>query len=171
MTERIARHNHDFALSHRSWFDSVYKDKYEYMGEFDLMSIAFRLDLGFYYLGIVSQPFKFGPRALLTPPFTTGPSRPVYHLVRTYNRRFAQIARRRRAMNALGKTNRGQRCLIPGFTLSRGDMKRLFKPLAQWAWLELTEGWRSWGQRPQEGAATAAPAPEVAEGTLVAGRP
>ncbi len=58
------------------------------MGEWDLMSLAFRLDLGLYYLGIVSQPFKLGVKALLSPPFTTSLSRPVFHLMRTYNRRF-----------------------------------------------------------------------------------
>ena len=65
MAERITRYNRDFAVSHRSWFEAVYKDKYEYMGEFDLMSLAFTLDLGLYYLGIVSQPFKTGEKALL----------------------------------------------------------------------------------------------------------
>src|SRR5271165_5520731 len=146
MVQRIERYNRDFALSHRSWFESVYKDKYEYMGEWDLMSLAFRLDLGLYYLGIVSQPFKLGVKALLSPPFTTSLSRPVFHLMRTYNRRFAQIARRRRRMGALGKANRGQRCLIKGFTLSRGDIRLLFKPLLKWGWIELKEGWRSWWQ-------------------------
>ena len=60
MRDRIERHNRDFAQSHRCWFEAVYQDKYEYMGEFDLMSLAFALDLGFYYLGIASQPFKSG---------------------------------------------------------------------------------------------------------------
>jgi hypothetical protein len=143
---RIERYNRDFALSYRSWFESVYKDKYEYMGEWDLMSLAFRLDLGLYYLGIVSQPFKLGVKAVLSPPFTTSLSRPVFHLMRTYNPRFAQIARRRRRLGALGKSNRGRRCLIKGFTLSRGDIRLLFKPLFKWGWLELKEGWRSWWQ-------------------------
>src|SRR3984957_2511215 len=107
MAERIERHNRDFSLSYHSWFESVYKDKYEYMGEWDLMSVAFRLDLGLYYLGIVSQPFKFGESALAVPPFSVPMSRPVFHLMRAYNRRFARIARRRRSVNALGKTNRG----------------------------------------------------------------
>jgi hypothetical protein len=62
MPQRIERYNRDFALSYSSWFESVYKDKYEYMGEWDLMSLAFRLDLGLYYLGIVSQPFKLVSR-------------------------------------------------------------------------------------------------------------
>ena len=150
MAGRIATYNRDFALSHRSWFEAVYKDKYEYMGEWDLMSLAFRLDLGMYYLGIVSQPFKFGPRALLTPPFTVPVSRPVFHLMRAYNRRFASIARRRRRVNALGRSNCGNRCLIPGFTLGRSDVTQLFAALAGWAWIEFAEGWRSWRQRPQK---------------------
>jgi flavin-dependent dehydrogenase len=149
MAERIERHNRDFSLSHRSWFESVYKDKYEYMGEWDLMSIAFRLDLGLYYLGVVSQPFKFGVKALLSPPFTARLSRPVFHLIRAYNRRFAQIARRRRRVNALGKANRGQRCLISGFTLNCGDIRLLLRPLSEWGWIEFNEGWRSWW-RPRE---------------------
>ena len=119
------------------------------MGEWDLMSLAFRLDLGLYYLGIVSPPFKSGAKALLSPPFTTSLSRPVFRLMRTYNRRFAQIARRRRRMSTLGKSNRERRCLIKGFTLSRGDIWLLCKPLFKWAWLELNKGWRSW-RRPTE---------------------
>ncbi len=146
MAERLVKYNRDFSISHRSWFESVYQDKYEYMGEFDLMSMAFLLDLGFYYLGIVSQPFKMGMKALLIPPFSVPPSRPIFHLMKTYNQRFAQIARRRRSLGMLGKTNRMQRCLTSGFTLARGDIGLLTKTLLQWGWLEITEGWKSWGQ-------------------------
>ena len=142
---RIATHNRHFAQSHRSWFEAVYKDKYEYIGEWDLMSIAFRLDLGLYYLGIVSQPFKLGPRALLEPPFNSPLSRMVFRIMRLYNRRLAEIARCRRRIGTLGKANDRHRRLIPGFTLKRSDSKTLFKPLLTWVWLELTEGWHSWG--------------------------
>jgi hypothetical protein len=117
------------------------------MGEWDLMTLAFRLDLGFYYLCIVSQPFRLGPTALLTLPFSQPISRPFFHLIRTYNRRFAQIARRRRDINALGKTNRGNRCLIPGYTMGAGDAWVIGKALARWAWLELSEGWHTWWNR------------------------
>src|SRR5437016_2321988 len=106
MEERIMRHNRDFGGSYSRWFEAVFKDKYEYMGEFDLMSLAFTLDLGFYYLGIASQPFKLGPKAFLVPPFSEPISRPFFHLMRTYNRRFAQIARRRRRLKTLGRSNR-----------------------------------------------------------------
>ena len=146
MAERIARYNRNFADSHRCWFNAVYKDKYEYMGEFDLMSLAFTLDLGFYYLGIVSQPFKHGAKALLIPPFSEPVSRPIFNLMRTYNRRFAKMARSRRQRNALGGSNRANRCLIPGFTLKATDVNLIVKALASWLRLEFTEGWRSWGK-------------------------
>jgi flavin-dependent dehydrogenase len=142
--DRIEHHNRNFAMSYHCWFEALYKDKYEYLGEFDLMSLAFTMDLGFYYLGIASQPFKAGLSALLIPPFSEPVSRPFFHLIRAYNRRFAQIARRRRRLSLLGQTNRGRRCLIPGFTFARTDLRLLLATLIKWGWLEVREGWRSW---------------------------
>ena len=117
------------------------------MGEYDLMRLAFLLDLGLYYLGIVSQPFKMGIKGLQAPPFSEPLSRPVFPLMRTYNRRFAQIARRRRRLDLLGKTNRAQRCLANGFTLSRSDIRLIFKTIFRWA-LAGSEGrMGEWGRR------------------------
>jgi hypothetical protein len=66
--------------------------------------------------------------------------------MRTYNRRLARIARRRRRLKALGQSNRARRHLIPGFTLRPTDVTMLVKALAKWLWLELSEGWHSWGE-------------------------
>ena len=154
MEERISRHNRDLVVSHRCWFEAVYRDKYEYIGEFDLMSLAFTLDLGLYYLGIASQPFKHGAKALLVPPFSDPASRPFFFFMRAYNRRFARIARRRRRVGTLGKTNRGARYLIPGFTLKRSDVGLLIKAAMRWVRLELVEGWHTWFQPRGETAAT-----------------
>jgi flavin-dependent dehydrogenase len=147
LPERLDQHNACFTKSYHRWFQAVYQDKYEYMGEFDLMRLAFLLDLGLYYLGIVSQPFKRGIKGLEKPPFTEPLSSPVFALMRTYNRRFVEIARRRRHLGLLGKTNMGKRCLANGFTLSRADIRLIFKTLFRWCCLEATEGWRSWWQR------------------------
>jgi hypothetical protein len=114
------------------------------------MSMAFTLDLGFYYLGIASQPFRRGPKAFLTPPFSDSISRPFFHLIRTYNRRFAQIARRRRHLKTLGRTNRSRRLLIPGFTLKPTDLTLVLRALSKWLWLELREGWHTWGKAERE---------------------
>ena len=139
MNDLIDRHNRDFARSHRCWFEAVYKDKYEYMGEFDLMSTAFIFDLGLYYLGVASQPFRSGEKALLVPPFSQTGVGPIFRFMRAYNRRFAEIARRRRKRRMLGKTNRAQRCLIPGFTLKSSNPKLFAQGFAKWARIELGE--------------------------------
>jgi flavin-dependent dehydrogenase len=144
LTERIEHHNKAFSLSYHRWFQAVYQDKYEYMGEYDLMRLAFLLDLGLYYLGIVAQPFRKGMKGLLEPPFSEPLAQPVFALMRVYNRRFAQIARRRRRLDLLGRTNHGQRYLASGFTLSRRDIRLIAKTVLQWGWLELKEGWHTW---------------------------
>ncbi|TDU72799.1 flavin-dependent dehydrogenase [Prosthecobacter fusiformis] len=144
MVERLEKYNRDFKVSHRRWFESLYKDKYEYMGEFDLMSLAFRLDLGLYYWGVVEVPFNHGEEALFAPPFSPPSGRLFSALMSLYNRRFAKIARRRRRVGTLGRTNSGNRCLIPGFMLKRSNMLQLFPLLGIWATLEIKEGWRTW---------------------------
>lgn len=159
--ETYEKYNRDFAVSHRRWFTSIYKDKYEYMAEYDLMSLAFNMDLGLYYWGVVEVPFNMGETALHYPPFSPPSGRLFSALMSTYNRRFAQIARRRRKEGRLGATNKGNRCLIPGFKLNRGNMLTLFPMLAKWAALELREGWRSWGD-PRETPSREMPATEMA---------
>ena len=140
----VARHNRDFSRSYARWFEALYLDKYEYMGEFDLMRLAFLLDLGLYYLGVASQPFRRGPKALTEPVFSTPPSVPFFHFIRTYNRRFAQIARARRQRQASGRLNDRRRFMFGGYTFASSSAAPILKSIAGWLWLELTEGWRSW---------------------------
>jgi flavin-dependent dehydrogenase len=148
MESRIERHNRNLTRSYDRWFNAVYRDKYEYLGEYDLMRIAFLLDLGLYYLGVASQPFKFGEKAFLNPVFTVPLSTPFYHLMRTYNRRLACIARTRRERGRLGRHNAARRFMFQGYTLARSSSFPVVKALAGWLRLELAEGWRSWWQRP-----------------------
>jgi hypothetical protein len=109
------------------------------MGEFDLMSIALIFDLCLYYLGVASRPFKYGETALLVPPFSGTGIGPIFRFMRTYNRRFAEIARRRRKRRTLGKTNRAHRCLIPGFKLHSANPKLFAQGFGKWARVELGE--------------------------------
>lgn len=145
--ERLMRHNMDFTRSYDRWFDSIYRDKYEYMGEYDLLRLAFLVDLGLYYMGVASQPFKRGPLALTEPLFSTKPSVPFYHLIRTYNGRFAAIARHRREHGKLGMKNARMRFMFGGYTFHPLTARHIVKALFGWMWLEVTEGWRTWFQR------------------------
>lgn len=169
---RVAQYNRDFTVSHRRWFEALYKDKYEYMGEFDLLSLAFRLDYSLYVWGVVKVPFTEGDSAYYAPPFSPRSGSLFWRLMSTYSRRFAQIARRRRRLGLLGKTNRLNRCLIPGYTLNRGNMWKLVPLLLEWVKLEVTEGWQSWGETEADVAASHLPVKkqeaEVAEPVLSA---
>jgi flavin-dependent dehydrogenase len=140
----LAHHNAVFSRSYAWWFEALYLDKYEYMGEFDLMRLAFLLDVGLYYLGVASQPFKRGSIALTQPVFSTAPSVPFFHFMRTYNRRFAQIARSRRLRKVNGRQNAHRRFMFGGYTFAPRSGFPIVKAIISWAGLELTEGWRSW---------------------------
>ena len=140
----LAKHNRDFATSYQRWFEALYQDKYEYMGEYDLMRLGFMLDLGFYYMGVASQPFRRGIKAFAEPPFSTRVAKPFYYFIRFYNRRLAKIARRRRLRNGLAQNNHGKRFLIPGFTFTPINGFRLGKYILGWMVLEVREGWRTW---------------------------
>jgi flavin-dependent dehydrogenase len=145
----LAKHNADFTKSYRRWFEAIYQDKYDYMGEFDLMRLAFRMDLGLYYLGIVSQPFKFGAKSLSIPPFSPAVSTPVYYFIRTYNRRMAAIARDRRRRRALGPENDLHNHLFASFSFAPIDLRFVVMTAMSWMKLELKEGWRTWFGSPR----------------------
>jgi hypothetical protein len=164
MAQPIERHNRDFANSYYRWFKAIYLDKYHYMGEFDLMRLAFLLDLGLYYLGVASQPFKRGPRALIEPIFSTKPSVPFYHLIRTYNRRFAGMAKVRRERHNLGLRNPNKRFMFKGYTFRpQGSTMPIVAALFTWAVLEVTEGWRSWFVSGRKAEPIKPPAPVVTQ--------
>jgi flavin-dependent dehydrogenase len=151
---RVADFNRDFTRSYARWFEALYRDKYEYFGEYDLMRLAFLLDLGLYYLGVAAQPFKRGMQALREPVFSTPPSTPVFQLMRTYNRRFAAMARLRRARGMAGRLNGGRRFMFGGYTFARSSITPVLGALAGWLWLEAGEGWRSWRDGPVAGRLT-----------------
>jgi flavin-dependent dehydrogenase len=164
----VAKHNRDFGRSYQSWFQAIYQDKYEYMGEFDLMRLAFLLDLGLYYLGVASQPFKRGSVGLLEPVFSTRPSVPFFHFIRAYNRRFAQIARARRQRRQLGRLNDHQRFMFRGYSFALSSAFPVAKSVAGWLWLEIREGWRTWfGSRTLQ----AAPARPEAQSPVIGNAP
>jgi flavin-dependent dehydrogenase len=140
----VDRYNADFGCSYDRWFEAIYLGKYHYLGEYDLMRLAFLLDLGLYYLGVASQPFKRGVQGLREPVFMTPRSVPFFHLIRTYNRRFARIAQARRDRRALGRTNDCRRFMFGGYTFASSSCKPVVGALLRWGLLELKEGWRSW---------------------------
>lgn len=140
----VDRHNRDFTRAYERWFAAIYQDKYDWMGDFELMSVGFQLDLSLYYIGVVSQPVKQGGAALLQPVFSLPPSEGPYRLMRLYNRRLASMARERRRRGRFGRRNDHQRFLLNGFLPDNSTGRAVLTGLRRWLMLELTEGWRTW---------------------------
>jgi hypothetical protein len=144
---RLARHNEKFRTSYARWFEAIYRDKYFYMADQELMTLAFRLDINLYYLGVVTQPFKHGPGALEMPSFASKQSRMPAKLIAFYNRRLATIAKCRLARGAWGKTNAHHHTMVR-LELDRWLPLKIARAFLTYAKIEIREGWRTWFREP-----------------------
>lgn len=147
--DRLAQHRAMLRDSYRNWFTAIYENKYAYMGDFELMRIAFLNDIGLYYFGIVMPPYRRDGRAIADGMFHSKPSKPFFWFIRGVNRRLVAVAMDRRRRGTFGRKNAGRRVLVPGFAFDISLAKAAWKVLWLMAWLELTEGWRTWWRRPE----------------------
>jgi flavin-dependent dehydrogenase len=106
---RIREHNEVFLRSYRRFFDSIYRDKYFYMGEHDLLSASFLIETAQYYVFVVIPAYRVLGRFHWMPVLGPKPAFLSYHLMRIYNRRFKAIALARREMGEAGLRNDGRR--------------------------------------------------------------
>jgi flavin-dependent dehydrogenase len=144
VTAQVERHNENFRLCYERTFRALYLNKYYYMGDFELMSLAFRLDLGLYYLGVVQLPFQHGSRVLESPPFTHANAEWPFRLMELYNRRLAAIAVDRRRRGTWGRRNDRQFSGFISYEFNRRLQFRVLGLIFSWIRLELSEGWRTW---------------------------
>lgn len=158
----VQKHNRDFRVSYERMFGALYRDKYEYLGDLDLLRVAFRLDIASYYLYVARFLFHSGEHMLEMPPFSPPQAGPFFRLMAFYNRRLAAMGRMRRARGEFGKNNRGRRDLVPGFNFRLGQLFRtVLEGLRLWLALELSEGWRSWFHQVEKTAAESRQAPPL----------
>jgi flavin-dependent dehydrogenase len=109
---RIAEHNATFDRSYRRFFEAVYKDKYFYMGEHDLLSASFLMDTAQYYIFVVIPAYRLFGKFFWMPVLGPKPAFLSYHMMRIYNRRFKAIALARRAAGEAGCRNDGRRIKV-----------------------------------------------------------
>jgi flavin-dependent dehydrogenase len=133
---RIAEHNETFIRSYWRFFRAVYKDKYYYMGEGDLLSAAMLVDTAQYYIFVVLPAYKFLKRFDWMPVLGPKPAFISYHLMQFYNRRFKAIAEKRRAAGRAGALNDGRR-ITAYFNLGFAPLRMVFRGLKLWMKAEL----------------------------------
>ena len=135
----VEKYNARFSFCYRAWFDAIYRDKYYYMGDAELMAAAFLLDIALYHLGPVRQVYSDPATQFDFLPFDGKPGRVVAAFMAFYNRRLAALARRKIAAGTFGARNANWRLLVGGFLPDGSSGKLLFRGLARWAHAE----WRA----------------------------
>jgi flavin-dependent dehydrogenase len=134
---RLQYYNKQFPITYRYWFDTLYKDKYFYMGEADLMSAALLLDVGTYFLGLVIPVYANPEREFLHLPFEGRAGAVFAELMKFYNRRLVALAKNRIAHGRIGACNAGWRELYDGFVPDFRLHSLIRKGLLRWWKAEL----------------------------------
>jgi flavin-dependent dehydrogenase len=128
---RIAEHNETFVRSYWRFFRAVYKDKYFYMGESDLLSAAMLIDTAQYYIFVVIPAYRFLKKFHWMPVLGPKPAFLSYHLMQIYNRRFKAIAETRRAAGVAGARNDGRR-IKAYFNLGAAPTRMAMRGIRLW---------------------------------------
>ncbi len=138
VSARLDYYNEQYAVTYRAWFETLYRDKYFYMGDAELMSAALLLDVGAYFVGLVTPVYRDPEREFLRLPFEGVPGRVVSRMMRFYNRRLARLGQRRQQHGVFGANNAGWRELYDGFVPDARVRKLIQKGLFRWWKAELT---------------------------------
>ncbi len=135
----VADYADQFVTSYFRWYEALYKDKYRYLGDAELMDAAFWLDIGTYFIGPVrlvhDDPDLEFPRF----PYWGPAGKAFARFMAFYNRRLGRIAERRLAAGKYGAKNLDRRYLIhEGFApCKRAAGKVITKGIFKWLSIEL----------------------------------
>ncbi len=133
---RIAEHNEIFLRSYHRFFQSIYRDKYYYMGELDLLAASFLIETAQYYIFVVIPAYRLLGKFFWMPVLGPKPAFLSYHLMRIYNRRFKALALARRAAGEAGRRNEGGR-IKAFYNLNLAPFHMALRGLKLWALAEL----------------------------------
>lgn len=108
----IDTRNREFKTSYFRWFESLYLDKYYYLGDAELMRAAFYLDIGTYFVGPVNLVLQWEDQEFTNLPYH-GPIGGMFaKFMSFYNRRLAVLARKKIRKGHYGRKNTDQCYLI-----------------------------------------------------------
>jgi flavin-dependent dehydrogenase len=134
-------HNRRYARFFRYFYESIYRDKYTVMGDYDTMTTAFLLDTALYYAVAVMPVYRHSHERLSVPPFYEDGAWIGFYPIRFYNRRLAAIARRKKALGTYGNHNAGRRPNFVGYSVRSSVFVMLAHGLVRWVKAELAHAW------------------------------
>ena len=141
MEKQYAEHNRRYARFFQYFYESIYRDKYYVMGDYDTMTIAFLLDTALYYFAAIMPIYRWSHERLGVPPFFEDGAEIGYYPIRFYNRRLTKIAQRKMRLGIYGNHNAGKRPRFVGFSVRGAMWVMLFHGLLRWAKAELANAW------------------------------
>jgi len=141
MATEYADHNRRYERFFRYFYESIYRDKYTVMGDYDTMTTAFLLDTGLYYAVAIMPVYRHSHDRLGVPPFYDDGAWIGYYPIRFYNRRLAAIARRKKALGTYGNHNAGRRPNFVGYSVRSSVFVMIAHGLLRWAKAELAHAW------------------------------
>jgi flavin-dependent dehydrogenase len=145
-TTLVEDYNRRFAFCFRSWFECIYRDKYYYLGDAELMAAAFLMDIATYQLGPVAQVYRDPATMFASFPFDGRPGRIAARCIAFYNRRLMRLAQKKIAAGRYGEKNAGWRLLVGGFTPEpKVSGRLLFDGIWRWLKMEFASLW--WGKK------------------------
>lgn len=141
MAKAYEDHNRRWHRFFHYFYDSIYKDKYYVMGDYDTMTTAFLLDTALYYFAMIMPLYRWSHERLGVPPFFQDGAEMGYYPIRFYNRRLTAIAKRKMALGIYGNHNKGRRPKFVGFSIRSAMWVMLFHGILRWGKAELANAW------------------------------
>ncbi|MEA3189047.1 MAG: hypothetical protein QOD99_2877 [Chthoniobacter sp.] len=132
ITAAAGKYNDDYRFCFRAWFEAIYRDKYYYLGDAELMAAAFLLDVSSYHLGPVRQVYSDPATQFEAFPFEGIPGRVARRMLMFYNRRLSVLARKKIEAGTYGDRNSSWRLLVGGFVPDASLVKLLRQGLFRW---------------------------------------
>lgn len=143
----IRRHNQLFRKSYDRWFKSIYRDMYYYVGDFELMKHAYRINQGLYCLESVTRLYLFGKDVLTIPAFAHFKSLITTSIMTYANRSLVSIGRKRADVGRFGRHNTSSFCRPPNYCPDWTLPIRLGYAITAFCWFESVEGLFNTGKK------------------------
>jgi hypothetical protein len=141
MEKAYEKHNRRYARFFHYFYESIYRDKYYVMGDYDTMTTAFLLDTGLYYAAAIMPVYRWSHERMGLPPYYEDGAEIGFYPIRFYNRRLVSIAKRKQALGIYGNHNAGRRPGFVGYSVRSAFLVMIAHGLLRWGKAELANAW------------------------------
>lgn len=124
--------NARFRRSYDGWFRALYKDKYHYLGDAQLVEAAFLMDLGWFFFGPVRELCICPKGGFERFPFDGPVDGAVSKFMAFCNHRLKAIAIKRRDCGVYGARNLDHRMMVSGFEPTPKVLRMVWRGIKLW---------------------------------------